>query len=142
VDKRFTAKATIKINAPLAKVWQAFVNPAIIKEYMFGTNVVSSWEEGSEIFWKGEWQGKTYEDKGILLRLVPEKLIQYTHFSPMTGLPDIPENYHTVTIELTDEKTNILISLSQDNSWTEHEKEHSEKNWEMMLVSLKKLLEN
>jgi hypothetical protein len=43
---------------------------------------------------------------------------------------------------LTDEKTNILISLSQDNSWTEHEKEHSEKNWEMMLVSLKKLLEN
>ena len=142
MDKTFIAKATIKINAPLSKVWDAFVNPAIIKQYMFGTTVVSDWKEGSPILWKGEWQGKTYEDKGVILGLVPEKIIQYTHFSPMAGQPDIPENYHTVTVELHDAKTNIVISLSQNNNSTEQEKEHSEKNWEAMLASLKKLLES
>lgn len=137
----FIAKASIQISAPLSKVWDAFVNPAIIKQYMFGTHVVSDWKEGSTIVWKGEWQGKAYEDKGVILKLVPEKLLQYTHFSPMTGLPDTPENYHTVTIELSVQKTHVLVSLSQDNNTTEQAKEHSEKNWGMMLTSLKALLE-
>jgi hypothetical protein len=29
-------------------------NPEIIKQYMFGTNVISDWKEGSPIVWKGE----------------------------------------------------------------------------------------
>jgi len=86
----FMANAEIGINAPIAKVWDALVNPETIKQYMFGTNVVSDWKEGSPIVWKGEWQGKTYEDKGVILRLVPRQIIQYSHFSPLSGLPDVP----------------------------------------------------
>jgi uncharacterized protein YndB with AHSA1/START domain len=142
MGKEFIAKAKIKINAPRLKVWDALVNPAVIKEYMFGTNVISEWKEGSRILWKGEWQGKLYEDKGMILRLVPGKILQYSHFSPLSGVPDAPENYHTVTIELSEEGAVIAVSLTQDNNPTEPVKEHSEKNWEMMLASLKKLLEN
>jgi uncharacterized protein YndB with AHSA1/START domain len=57
------AKAAITINAPASRVWQALVTPEAIKHYMFGTNVVSDWHEGSPIYWRGEWQGKPYEDK-------------------------------------------------------------------------------
>jgi len=49
MDKNLIAKASITINAPRAKVWDAFVNPAVIKQYMFGTNVVSDWKVGSPI---------------------------------------------------------------------------------------------
>jgi hypothetical protein len=59
----------------------------------------------------------------------------------MTGLPDKPENYHKVTIELAESGTATNVTLSQDNNPTEKEREHSEKNWGMMLDSLKKLLE-
>jgi hypothetical protein len=108
---------------------------------MFDTNVTSEWKEGSPIVWKGEWQGNTYEDKGMILRLVPRQMIRYTHFSPLSGLPDTPENYHTVEISLSGQGTQTFLSLSQDNNPTEMSREHSQKNWTMMLEGLKKLLE-
>jgi len=46
-DKEFMARATVKINAPVARVWQALVDPHMIKQYMFGTDVVTDWQEGS-----------------------------------------------------------------------------------------------
>jgi uncharacterized protein YndB with AHSA1/START domain len=141
MDKKFVARRTLAINAPIAKVWDALVNPRMIKQYMFGTNAVSEWKEGSPIVFRGEWEGKRYEDKGVILRLEPERLLQYTHFSPLSGLPDTPENYHTVTVELTSQGTRTLLSLSQDNDASEQAREHSEKSWGIMLASLRDLLE-
>jgi len=135
------ATSEISVNAPLDKVWDALVNPDIIKKYMFGTTVVSDWREGSKITWKGEWNGKAYEDKGVIKQLIPNSRIQYTHFSPLMGLPDKPENYHTVTIELTGNANHTVVRLTQDNNATEETKNHSEKNWSMMLDGLKELLE-
>ncbi len=135
------ARASIIINAEVSRVWDALVNPEIIKKYMFGTTVISNWHEGSPILWKGEWQGKPYEDKGEIISFKKGKLIKYTHFSPMTGLPDSPENYHTVTVELTVENSGVLVSLSQDNNPDETFREHSEQNWKMMLKSLKDCVE-
>ncbi|MGZ7042084.1 MAG: SRPBCC family protein, partial [Thermoanaerobaculia bacterium] len=94
------AKASTTINAPVDRVRDALVKPEIIKQYMFGTNVVSDFRKGSPIVWKGEWEGRKYEDKGKILEIEPRRLLKYTHFSPLTGEPDVPENYHTVTIEL------------------------------------------
>ncbi len=141
MDKNLIAKASISIAAPDKKVWDALVDPAAIKQYFFGTTVVSDWHLGSPIVWKGEWQGKAYEDKGVILKIMPGKIIQYSHFSPLSGLPDKPENYHTVTIELTAAGSQTLVSLSQDHNATEEERSHSEQNWGMMLAGLKKFLE-
>jgi len=141
MNKRLIAKASISINAPADKVWDTLTNPEVIRQYMFGTNLISDWKEGSPIIWKGEWQEKKYEYKGVILKLRPERLIQYSHFSPLSGKPDLPENYHTVTIELVSHGVETTVSLSQDNNETEQTREHSEKNWKMMLASLKKLLE-
>jgi uncharacterized protein YndB with AHSA1/START domain len=141
MGKNLIARASITINAPSTNVWNALVNPEAIKQYMFGTNVVSDWKEGSPIVWKGEWQGKSYEDKGVILQFKPGRTIQYSHFSPLSGLADKPESYHTVTIELSNEGTQTRVSLSQDNNPTEQAREHSEKNWGMMLTALKKFLE-
>ena len=135
------AKAETTVNSQINKIWDALVNPDIIKKYLFGTNVISDWKEGSKIIWKGEWQGKLYEDKGEILQIIPATRLQYSHFSPLSGLADIPENYHTVTIDLTDNNLSTKISLSQDKNATEQEREHSQKNWAMMLEHLKRLLE-
>ena len=142
MDNKLVAKASVEINAPVTKVWDALTNPKLIKKYMFGTEVVSDWKEGSKIVWKGEWQGKRYEDKGVILGLQPKRFLQYSHFSPLSGLQDNPENYHTVTIKLRSSKgKTTLLSLSQDNNDTEETKKHSEQNWKMMLQNLKTILE-
>jgi uncharacterized protein YndB with AHSA1/START domain len=141
MGKNLIAKAEIRINATTERVWNALVTPEAIKQYMFGTNVVSEWEEGSSITWKGEWQGRPYEDKGVILKFQPRRTIQYSHFSPLSGLPDKPENYHTVTIDLSAEGSQTHVSLTQDNNATEEARAHSEKNWGMMLAAMKKFLE-
>lgn len=136
------AKSSITINVSVVKVWDALVNPSMIKKYMFGTEVVSNWKENNSIVWKGEWQGKQYEDKGVILKLIPEKMLQYTHFSPLSGAADIPENYHTMTYELSDMDGHTVVSLSQDNNSTEEELKHSKQMWDSMLAGLKKVVEN
>ena len=141
MEKNLVAKASVVISAHVAKVWMALVDPEAIKQYMFGTTVVSDWHEGSPITWKGEWQGKSYEDKGVILQFKPERTMQYSHFSGLSGLSDKPENYHIVTIELSDENTQTRISLTQDKNATKGERAESEKNWGTMLAALKKLLE-
>ena len=119
MNKNLIAKTSIIINASSAKIWDALVNPEAVKQYMFGTNVISDWHEGSPIVWKGEWQGKPYEDKGQILQIKPEQTIQYSHFSPLSGLPDEPKNYHTVTIKLTTDGNQTYVSLAQDNNANE-----------------------
>ena len=141
MEKNLLAEASVMIGAPRARVWKALVTPEAIKQYMFGTTVVSDWREGRPITWKGEWEGKSYEDKGVILQLNPEHTLQYSHFSPLSGLPDTPENYHTVTIQLSDENDQTRVSLTQDKNATEEERAHSEKNWGTMLAALKKFLE-
>ena len=135
------ARSSIVIAAPADKVWTALVTPSIIKQYMFGTIMTSDWKEGSPVTWKGEWQGRPYEDKGVIKQVQPGRALQYTHFSPMAGLPDKPENYHTVTIQLSQESNGTRVSLTQDNNATEDARSHSEENWGMMLEGLKKVVE-
>ncbi len=135
------ARASVSVDAPNERVWDALVNPDAIRQYMFGTHVVSDWHEGGAIIWKGEWQGKSYEDKGTILQLKPGSLIQYSHYSPLSGVPDQPENYHTVTVELSSNGNQTQVSLAQDKNANEAERAESEKNWAMMLAALKKFLE-
>ncbi len=65
----FTAKKSITIRASVAKVWDALINPSLIKQYFFGVEVVTDWKMGSPILYRGTWQGKVFEDKGIFLTL-------------------------------------------------------------------------
>ena len=141
MDTNLIARTSVTVNATNSEVWDALVNPEAIKQYYFGTNAVSDWLEGSPIVWKGEFKGKPYEDKGVILRLESGKVLQYSHFSPLSGLPDEPENYHTVTIELSGEGNQTRVSLTQDNNSNEEARDHSQQNWGTMLAALKKFLE-
>ena len=136
------AKANVTIDAPPSEVWAALVTPAAIKQYMFGADVRTDWNEGSPITWSGEWQGKRFQDKGKILQVQPGRRLQYTHFSPLAGQPDTPENYHTVTIELTGVGGTTQVTLTQDNTSTEAARKESEKNWKTMLQGLTKVVES
>lgn len=141
MSANLVAQAEVTIDASAREVWSALVFPASIKQYMFGTTVTSDWTEGSAITWAGEWQGKRYEDKGVILQAKPERVLQYTHFSPLAGLPDVPENYHTVTIELSRDAAGTRVVLTQDKNATVADKEHSEANWRQVLDGLKRVVE-
>lgn len=136
------AKATVAIDAPLAEVWEGLVSPDVIKKYMAGATVETDWKEGSPIVWKGEWKGKPFEDKGRILAIEPERHLEYSHYSPLSGDPDKPESYHTVSIDLCQQESGVYVALTQDHNPNDEAVAHSEKNWKMMLEGLKKAVES
>ena len=142
MNKGYVAKASTTINAPASKVWEAITKPELIKKYLFDTDVISDWKVGSPIVYRGEWQGKPFEDKGKILEIEREKRLVSTHWSPLSGVADIPENYHTVTYELSPMDGKTEVTILQDNNASEEEKTHSESNWKTVLEGMKKLLES
>jgi uncharacterized protein YndB with AHSA1/START domain len=133
----FVAREEIVIDAPPAKVWRALTEKALVKRVMFGADVVSDWQVGSPITWSGEWQGKAYKDKGEILAIKPERRLKTTHFSPLTGKPDRPENYHVVDYELSPQGGKTRVVISQSNNPTRDAADHSARNWREMLKNLR-----
>jgi uncharacterized protein YndB with AHSA1/START domain len=142
MNKGPIATATTTIDAPVSKVWDALTKPELIKQYMFGTEVTTDWKAGSPITYKGEWQGKAYEDKGKIVEIEPQRRLVSTFWSSMAGLPDTPENYKLVRYELSPAGDSTKLTVTQDNNATQEEAEHSEQNWRTVLDGIKKLLES
>jgi uncharacterized protein YndB with AHSA1/START domain len=141
MKNNITGKVSANIHAPAEEVWAALTTPALIKQYFFGTDTVSDWKPGSPIIFKGEWEGKKYEDKGTILSVVPGQLFRYNYWSSMSGIEDKPENYVIITYALAEKNNNTLLTVTQENIPGMKMKEHSEQNWKKVLGGLKKLLE-
>jgi uncharacterized protein YndB with AHSA1/START domain len=82
----FSSKSEIIINAPAAKVWEALTNPEMVKQWLFGTEMsVTDWKVGGKISYKGEWEGKAYEDSGVIQEIEPGKKLVSTYWSGMAN---------------------------------------------------------
>lgn len=141
MGKGLTASATIDIQKGPAEVWRALVDPGLIKRYLFGTEASSDWKVGSPITYRGQWEGKSYEDKGVILELEPNRLFASTYWSAFSGLPDAPENYNTVTYELAPVAGGTRLKVSQDNNPSEEGRSKAEANWRLVLQGLKEVVE-
>jgi len=135
------ARQSVFIRATPGQVWKALTDPDLIRQYLFGTEAISDWNTGSPIRYRGTYEGKSYEDKGQVIRSEPGKVLETTYWSSMSGLADRPENYKVVTYDLIPEKDGTLVTVTQDNNLTEEERVHSEGNWKLVLEGIKKLLE-
>ena len=138
----FVAASTITIDAAPDRVWDVITDPAAVKEFMFGADLETEWTVGGPIAWRGEWEGKPYEDKGKILEVEPGRKLVHTHFSPLGGEEDQPENYHTLTWTLEDQEGGATkLTLSQDNNASEEAAEHSQGMWDMLVADVKKIAE-
>ncbi len=131
----------VNLHAPMDKVWEALTDPALIKQWFFGVDTETTWTIGSSIVHKGEYQGKPYEDKGVVLNFHPPTTLAYSHWSSVSGLPDSEENYQNVTFSLFDRGDFTDLTVTEQNLPSEEAKAVSDTNWRMVLDSLKELLE-
>ncbi len=142
-----TAQATEVIHAPASEVWDALTDPQKVKTYFMNAEVKTDWKEGSPITWSGEFKGMKYSDKGELQEVRPQRRLSFSHYSPMSGLPDVPESYHLVTIDLTPTQSSTQVTLTQSNltgGVTQADRERRaefEKAWQAMLGGLKDVVE-
>ena len=94
------ATASIDIPAPPDRVWMVLTDNQLLGEVMFGSTIITDWEVGGPIVFRGEWEGKPFEDKGVIEEFNEPRRLRMSHFSPLSGAEDIPENYHQVVYDL------------------------------------------
>ena len=142
MTKKLSVKTGTTIQAPVDKVWQALTDPAMIKEYLFGTNTITDWKPGSEIIFQGEYEGKQYWDKGIILENELNRKISYSYWSGFSGLEDKPENYSTVTYTLEPvENGKTKFTWTQKGFSNEKGQQHSQSGMKAFLEQMKGIME-
>jgi len=141
MTEELTATIGVDIQAPASAVWSALTDPDKIKLYLFGTHTVCDWHVGSSITYSGEWQGKAYEDKGVILESVPGERLVMTYWSSFSGVADVPENYQKITYRLEPIAGGTRLTVVQEGHRSPEAKEHSQQNWRVVLDGLKKILE-
>lgn len=135
------SRTHVSLHAPIDKVWEAITDPKLIKEWFFGVDTETTWQVGSPIVHKGEYQGKPYEDKGIILNFRPPITLAHSHWSPVSGLPDAEENYQNVTYSLFERGDFTDLTVTEQNLPNEEAKAISDQSWNMVLNELKEMLE-
>lgn len=141
MSKKFKATKQVTIHAPLAVVWKALTDPAMLKQYFFGTDLHTSWQVGTPIRFTGEWEGTPYEDKGTVLQYEAEKRLQYDYLSSWSGEADVPENYQLITYRVQSKGERTLLTITQSRIATLEKKIHSAQSWGMLMQNLKALVE-
>jgi uncharacterized protein YndB with AHSA1/START domain len=141
MESGYVATSTITIAAPRERVWAVLTDPDAAREFMFGTDLETDWTVGSPIRWRGVWEGKSYEDYGVILEFEPGRRLVNTHFSPLSGEDDVPENHHTLTWTLEETGGATVLTLSQDNNATPEAAAHSKGMWDSLVAKVKEIAE-
>lgn len=136
-----TAEATALIHADRDAVWRAITDPDLIAQYLYGTRVESEWTVGSPIVYRGEWEGKPYEDHGTILEFVPGERLVSSYYSPLSGKPDVPESYQDVAYTLGSDGDDTRVTITQSGCADRAEADRMSTNWASTLEGLRAAVE-
>jgi uncharacterized protein YndB with AHSA1/START domain len=147
-----TVTQSIRIAAQPRDVWNALIDPQAGEKWR-NAHFKTGWRAGSRIEIEAIIGAKRYRDKGDVIQVKPPSLLQYTYWSQVSGLPDIPQSYSTITMTLEDEGTDTVLTVEQqvppspvrrgkgweigeDSGWR-----HAAFYWRVTLPALKRAVE-
>ncbi|MCF0055585.1 SRPBCC domain-containing protein [Dyadobacter sp. CY356] len=141
MNRELIATTSISIFSSPLEVWKALIDPEIIKEYMHGTETLTTWELHTPITFRGEWEGVPYVDKGEIIEIIPQRVLSYTYWSPLSGTEDFEDNYSVITYHISPYDDETTLTVTQDNIADDDKVIAAEENWMKTLTHLKKILE-
>lgn len=134
--------STIVLNASIEKVWNALTQPELVKQWQYGSDLLTTWKTGSEIRFRNEWDGQVFEQWGTVLEVVPNQKIKYSLFFPRPGLEDKPENYFIMNYVLTEENQKTKLEIIQEDNRLGAIQEEPQGEENPILQGLKSLIES
>ena len=140
MQTHFKIQYKTTIYAPIEKVWDALTNPEIVKQYFFGTELISTLKVCDDIVFQGEWEGQKYKDRGEVLEYLHNEKLAYSYLSSWSNMEDKPENYLWVCYEVKQIDNGTELTISQTN-YDEERAKHSEGNWASIIDGMRKLIE-
>jgi uncharacterized protein YndB with AHSA1/START domain len=118
-------------NAPIALVWQAITNRAMMKEWYFDFAEDFKLQTGAVFEWTaGDHNSKQWLHRGKMLEIIPDKKLVHTWEYPgYTGISTLSWNL----LKIDDAKTKIILihefTIPFDSSIVELKRENFEGGW-------------
>lgn len=134
--------STTILNASIEEVWNALTKPELVKQWQYGSELITDWKTGNEIRFRNEWQGQVFEQWGSILEIVPNQKIKYSLFFPRPELEDKPENYFIMSYILSEENNKVKLQIIQEDNRPGAVQEEPQGDENPILQSLKTLVEN
>lgn len=131
--------STIYIQAPIQKVWDALTKPELVKQWQYGSELITDWKVGNDIRFKTVWEDKVFEQWGEVLEVRPNDLIKYSLFTPRPDLNDKPENYFVMSYVLTNGSGQTKLEIIQEDNRPNAVQEEPQGEENPILQSLKKV---
>jgi uncharacterized protein YndB with AHSA1/START domain len=110
-----TSESVVNIAAPASKVWRALTVPCLVKRWQYGSDLLTTWQPGTPIIFRNEWNGQVFEQKGAVLEFTSGSRLKYSLFFPTPGLQDIPENHFFMTYEVTERGGVTTVVFRQED---------------------------
>jgi uncharacterized protein YndB with AHSA1/START domain len=110
-----TTDTTVKIAAPARKVWLAMTSPSLVRQWQYGSDLLTTWEVGTPIVFRNEWNGQVFEQRGTVLEFSPESRLKYSLFVPRPDLQDIPEHHFFMSYELAENGGVTTVIVRQED---------------------------
>ncbi len=129
-----TMTCTVHVARPPEVVWSQMVHPGA--RWMLGMNVETDYQPGSPVTFEGHYMGREFSDWGTVVAVERPRLLRFTHFSPTMGLPDVPENYHTISITLLADESGTKVHVYEENIETADRAERAHALWTKALATL------
>ena len=147
-----TVAQSIRIISTPSQVWTALL-ASWAGEKWRNAHFETDWQVGSPIKISTMIGDERYDDVGHVLRMEPCELLQYAHWSRVSGLPDTPTSYAIITFRLSSDGGQVLLKVEhqvpsspirQGDGWIigpESGLKHAEFYWRSTLPILKRVVE-
>jgi len=133
--------SVITINATKQKVWDTLTKPELVKQWQYGSNLLTNWIVGDKIEFVSEWEGKIFKQWGTVLTFIPTDNLSYNLFAPSSELEDNPENYFIMSYVLTDIDGKTKLEIIQEDNRPNAVQEEPQGDENPILQELKKIAE-
>src|SRR5665213_2541010 len=105
----------VSVNAAKGTIWKVVTEPVYVQQWQYGSVLDTDWSIGGPIRFTTEWDGQTFEQWGSVLSFDAPSKLSYSLFAPRPDLEDRPENYFTMTYELTDGDGVTVLTITQED---------------------------
>jgi len=140
-----TISKSIHINASLNAVWEALTQPELMKSWMSDSEIeiVTTWDVGSPIIIhvQADSYKTAFTNTGVVLQFLKERVLEYSHLSSLSRLPDEAENHTIIRFTLWPEEDHTLLELDLSNFPTQSHYKHIDFYWTVTLEVLKRFVE-
>lgn len=134
--------STIVLNAPAERVWYVLTQPELVKQWQYGSDLITNWNVGNEIRFRNEWEGQVFEQWGTILEIIPNQKIKYSLFFPRPDLEDKPENYFIMSYILSEENQKTQLEIIQEDNRPGAVQEEPQGEENPILQGLKTIIES